>query len=103
MVALRKQARPDLAIRGQPNPAAVPAERMRNRSDDADLAQAIVEGEASRGLTQRVRGEIHQWSNSVQPLDDLLQGNDRLMLPAAVFLQRHPLDEAHDDVLATAE
>src|ERR1700730_1300017 len=103
MVALREETRPDLAIRGQPNAAAMAAERMRDRSDDADLTQAILEGEASRRLTQRIGSEIHQRSNGIQPLDNLLHRHDRLTLPAAVFLERHPLDEAHDDVLATAE
>src|SRR5882757_9158772 len=45
-----EEAGTDLAVGGEANPAAMPAEGMRDGGDDADLADAIVEAEAARGF-----------------------------------------------------
>src|SRR5215831_13820182 len=39
----REQAGADLAVRGQPDPRTVPAEGMRHRRDNPDLADSVVE------------------------------------------------------------
>ena len=61
MVRLRKKARPQLAVRGHPHTAAVAAEGLRNRCNDANLAQPIVEGvtriAAGRSVDQLAREE----------------------------------------------
>jgi hypothetical protein len=41
----------ELSIGGDPDPAAVAAEGMRNRSNDSDLTNAILEHVAPRGFT----------------------------------------------------
>ena len=51
----RKQAGADLAVAGDADAAAMSAERMRHRSDDADLADAIFEAIAPRRLRTRMR------------------------------------------------
>src|ERR1700690_1806780 len=43
MLAHREQAGADLAVGGDANAAAVSAEGVRHRSDDADLADAVLE------------------------------------------------------------
>src|ERR1019366_2449296 len=50
----REQAGANLAIRGNTNAAAVAAKRMRHRSNDADLANAVLKDIAARGLAVRV-------------------------------------------------
>src|SRR5258708_35144444 len=45
-----KQAGANLAVGGDANPAAMPAERMRNRRDDSNFPNAVVEAVTPRGL-----------------------------------------------------
>src|ERR1035441_2766734 len=46
----REQAGANLAVRGKPNAAAMAAKRTRNRCDDPDLADAVLEDIAAGGL-----------------------------------------------------
>ena len=103
VVALGKQAGADLAVRCDANAAAVSAERLRDRGDDADLAYAIVEGKSLRRLAGGVRRELDQGTECIQASDDLVHRNNGFRLPAAVFFEGHPLDEADDDAFAAGE
>ena len=51
----RKQAGANLAVAGDADAATVSTERMRDGGDDADLADAIFEAVAARGLGAGVR------------------------------------------------
>src|ERR1700722_20275146 len=100
MVALRKQARPNLTVGGEAHAAAMPAEGSPDRRNNPDLTQAVVEGKALCRLTYGVRRKLHQGAIRVQPCDDFIHRNDGLGLPAPVFLKRHEFDEADDDAFA---
>ena len=54
MIPDREQAGANLAVGGDADAAAMSAEGMRDGSDDADLADAIVEAVTSRGFGARV-------------------------------------------------
>ena len=54
VLADREQAGTNLAIGGDANAAAMPAKRMRNRSDNADLAYAVFKDIATGGLAVRL-------------------------------------------------
>src|ERR1700688_4770565 len=93
VIALREEAGADLAVGGEADAAAVSAEGVRDRGDDADLSQAVVEAVAAGGLAWRVGGEVARGTVRVEAGDDLVRGDDGLGLPAAVLFERHPLDE----------
>ena len=67
VVARREEARPDLDLRGQSNPTAGATARMRNRSNDADLVNIIVEGEASRVGDEHMPFEISRHNYMFRP------------------------------------
>ncbi len=100
MIALRKQARPNLSIRRQTHPAAMSAERSRHRRDNPNLAHAVIERKSPCSLTCGVRRQLNQRTKRIQPIDKLIHANHGLGLPAAVFLQRHELNKPDDDALA---
>src|SRR5271156_1306256 len=103
MVALRKQASPNLSIRGQSHPAAVSAEGTRYRCNDPDLTYSIVERKTLRGLTRCVRRKFNQRTIRIQPAHDLVHRNHGLNLPTAVFFQRHPLNKPNDHAFTPRE
>ena len=53
---LRKQACPDLPVRGQPNPAACSAKGLAHRRNNADLANSIAKRITPRRLARLARG-----------------------------------------------
>src|SRR5918996_1453505 len=94
-LAAREEARPQLAVGGQADAIARAAERPRHRRDDAHLAPTVEVGEALGGLVAPA-----DRLDRVEHLDgrqDLLLADDGVRPPALVGVERHPLDEAHDD------
>src|SRR5664280_3651195 len=89
----REQAGADLAIRGDANAAAMSAEGVRHRRNDADLADAVLEDIAAGGLAVRVAdfAQRHELGHAAH---DLVEGHDDLRRPDAAFFQRHEFDEA---------
>src|ERR1035437_5173814 len=70
----REQAGADLAIRGDANAAAVAAKRMRNRRDNADLADAVLEEIAAGGLAAHMSNlaQRHEFGHAPH---DLVEGH----------------------------
>src|SRR5262249_916158 len=97
-----EQAGANLSVGGDSDAAAVTAEGMRNRRDDSDLADAVVEMVAARGLAPSVR-EIDQGPVLSHARNDLLERNHDRRRPGPVFLQRHELNETDDDALFTGK
>src|SRR5581483_3589700 len=60
VIEKREEACAKLAVRGDPDSGAVAAERMRNRSNDADLTDAIVKRIAACSFTRNI------WSKRTQ-------------------------------------
>src|SRR5579863_2464521 len=89
----REQARADLAVAGDANPAAVPAERMRHGSDNANFSDSIFETIAAGRFRTRV-GNLHQWPVFSHARHDLFERHHRGRGPRAVLFQGHELDEA---------
>src|SRR5918996_208118 len=91
----REEARPQLAVGGRGDRFPRAAERPRHRRDDAHLAPTVEVGEALGGLVAPADRPAR-----VEHLDgrqDLLLANDGVRPPGLVGVERHPLDEAHDD------
>jgi len=57
---LRKQAGANLAVGGEPHPAARSAEGLAHRRDDADLAHAILKCIAPRGLARFAERQLYE-------------------------------------------
>src|SRR5205823_6403377 len=83
----------DLSVGGDANPAAMSAERMRHRGDDADLAAAVIELEAARCLAALVF-DLDQRPELVHLTQNLVQRDHHLRRPYPVFLERHEFYEA---------
>ena len=83
MVRLREKAGANLAVRCETDTAAVAAERPGHGSDDADLTNSVVEGEASGGFAGCIRGEIDEWAVCVESSDDFVHGDDGFGRPSA--------------------
>ena len=79
------------------------AEGMRNRSDDADFADAVVEGVAARGFAA-LRGQCRAAGMKfAMLLKDLIERDDDVRRPDAIFFQRHEFDEADHDAFFAGE
>src|SRR5690606_37254250 len=100
-----EQAGPDLSVSGQAYAVAVPAERLRNRRDDADLGGVRPPGEApaAGGFRTVPRGDRHQLMPRPDALQDLPAGHDQLPKPRPRRVKGHELDEPHRQVLPQAE
>src|ERR1700682_817094 len=96
MVEEGKQAGAYLAVRGETHARTVPAEGMRHRRNDSNLAEAIVKRVAPRGLAGRV-GKLAHRTELVQLLQDFIHGDNDFLRPYAVFFQRHKLNEPDHD------
>ncbi len=109
VVDLGKEAGADLAVGGETDPAAVAAEGMRDGGDDADFAEAVVEGEAAGGFGEVVGGQRDERTHGVEAGDDLFQRDDCVRRPVACaggvggFFEGHELDEAEDDSFVAGE
>src|SRR4051812_13690371 len=87
-----KQARADLAIGGKTHAAAMSAERMRHRRDDADLSDAVVELEAACGFAA-LMFDLDQRTKLLHLFEDMLKRDYHFPRPHPVFFQRHEFDE----------
>src|SRR5262249_19529994 len=83
--------------------AAGAAEGPGDGRDDADLAYAVVEGEALRGLAGGSARQRYQGAYGADTRLQLVIADHRVGGPGAVFLERHELDEAQDGGFATGE
>src|SRR6202022_908540 len=102
MVPDRKEASTDLAIGGDPDPVAMPAEGMRNRRNDSDFANAIFEYVTSGRFTTLV-WNLDKVAVRCHALQDLVQRDHDIGRPDASLFERHKLDEAHHDAFFTRE
>src|SRR5271166_6901075 len=98
----REQAGADFAVAGDADAAAVAAEGMGNGSDDADLADAIVEAVAARGF-RSCPPNFDERTVLAHAHENFVESNDRPRRPGAAFFQRHEFDEAHGDALFAGE
>src|SRR4051794_6425340 len=87
-----EEACAQLALGRQPDAVAVRAERLRDRVDEADLALAVGEPEDTRGRAGLAR-ELLERMDGVDELAQLLAGEDLVLRPGVVAVQRHELDE----------
>ncbi len=88
----REEAVPEVAVGGETDPVAAPAERSGDAGDHAELAGAIAVPESCGGIVALV--ERFQRVDPTDPLDDLLEGDDAVTGPSAVRIERHVLDES---------
>src|SRR2546423_1667300 len=102
MIPNRKKTSTNLSVGCNSNAAAVSAKRMRNRRDDSDLSDAIVEAITPRGLAAFMRN-FYQWPVFRHAMKDFIQSYDRLRRPDPIFLQRHKFNEAHDHAFFSRE
>src|ERR1039458_4154471 len=92
---LREETGANLAVGGEPHPAARPAEGLAHRCDDADLANSIAKGVAPRRLAQLARRQLDERKHAADAFHNLGQRHHDLGRPQAALLQRHELDEPH--------
>src|SRR5262249_18988691 len=103
MVEERKQTGADLAVRCDADARAVSAERMRDRSDDPNLADAVFKGITPRCLAGRMLGQRLERLELRELGDDLIERHHDLRAPHAIFFERHELDEADDYAFVAGE
>ena len=88
-----EQAVAHLAVRGQPDPVAVAAERPGHRGDDADRGgSAVDEEQLGRGAPPRLGGGAEH-ELLLQAGEDLVGGDHLGPAPAVLRVERHLLDE----------
>ena len=80
----------------------MPTKWMRNRRDDSDLADAVIETITSRCLTTLMR-DFDQWPIFIHAAYDFFQRDHGIRSPHPIFLQRHEFDEAHDNAFFASE
>src|ERR1700694_4395745 len=102
MVPDRKKTSTDLAIGGDPDSAAVATEWLRDRRDDSDFANAILEFVTSSRFTALV-WNLDKAAVRCHALQDLVQRDHDVARPDATFFERHKLDEAHHHAFFTRE
>src|SRR3954452_20371816 len=95
MVKQGKKAGTNFAVRGEPDARAVSAERMRDRSDNADFTFAIVESIAPRSFAKFI-GELAHGTKLVELFQNFIHWDNYVRRPDAVFFERHEFDKAHD-------
>jgi hypothetical protein len=102
MVPDRKEASTDLAIGGDPDPAAMPAEGMGNRCNDSDFADPIFKS-VTPGRFTAFAWNLDEAAVRCHALQDLVQRNHDIRCPDASFFERHEFDEAHRYAFFTRE
>src|SRR5258708_2576545 len=80
----------------------MPAERIRHRCDDSDFANSIVETITPRRFAPSMRN-FHQRPILSHAAEDFFKRNNNIGRPDALFLERHELDEAHNNTLFACE
>src|ERR1700677_4590624 len=103
VVEVGEETSADFAIGGEADAAAGSAKGLGYGGDDADFADAVVEGIAARGFTRAVGGQGNQGAKAVELAHHLLERDDYLGGPEAVLFQRHELDKANDYTLLARE
>ena len=98
VLAQAEQARPNLAVAGEPDARARAAEGKRDRSDDAELADSVVKAVAPRGRAGFV-GNFVEGCKAGHALQNLFKRHHHIRTPHPALFQRHELDEAHRDLL----
>src|SRR5207302_7090848 len=91
-----EQTRVEQSLGRQPCSRAVAAERLGNRSDDADLTRPVDVAIAARDLTAIVRIDGLDAERRVEHGDDLRSRYDVVEPPAVRRSDVHELDESHD-------
>ena len=90
------------AVRGQSQSIARSAKRLGDRRDEADLATSVAEAEPLGG-----RGSAglccFEWPNRRDSFKDLAAGDELGLVPLALCVQGHELDEAHDPTRVASE
>src|SRR3954467_364189 len=82
-----------LPVGGDAHPAAMSAEGMRNRRDDADLTDAVIEPKAARRFAA-LMFDFDQRPELLHLAENLVKRDHDFRRPHPVFFQRHELDEA---------
>src|SRR3954468_10257294 len=78
------------------------AEGMRDGCDDADLADAVGELEATRGFAA-LMFDLDQRTELLHLFEDLIERDHHFRRPHPVFFQRHELDEAQHHAFVTCK
>src|SRR6185437_6323606 len=94
MIEQREKTGAQLAVRSKTDSRTMPAEWMRNRSDDADLSDSVVKRISAGGFAKGIRCQLTDGTELVQLLENLVHGNYHVRRPHTVFFQRHELDKA---------
>ena len=89
-----EQAGANFAVAGDADAAAMSAEGMRDRRDDADFADAVFEAVAAGGFRARVRN-FDQRAVLGHARQNFIERDYRVGRPGAVFFERHEFDEAN--------
>src|SRR6476646_1198729 len=80
----------------------MPAERMRHGRDDADFAQAVIEGVTAGGLTEFV-GKLAHGTERIQLFQNFIHRDNDVRGPYAIFFQRHEFYEPDHNALFPRE
>src|SRR5580704_15100766 len=103
VIVLAEEAGAQFAVGGQANARAVAAKGLRDWSDQADFSgSAVGETIFAGGFTAFV-GNLHERPAGVNTLVDFRGGDDEVARPMAIGVQRHKLDESHDDAALACE
>src|SRR6478672_5490316 len=94
MIPNRKKTSTNLPVGSYADAAAVSAKRMRNRRDDPDLSNAVIETIEPCSFAALMRN-FYQWPVLRHAMQDFIQSYDRLRCPNPIFFERHKLNEAH--------
>ncbi len=97
-----EQAGADFSVAGDADAAAVSAEGMRDRGDDADFTDAVVEAVTAGGLRARVR-DFNQRTVLGHAGENFVERDNSVRRPGASFFERHEFDEAHGDAFFARE
>ena len=99
----RKEAVPQLAVRGETDAVAVQAKRLAHACDEADVPFAVTITELCSGGTFILIGNNIEFAKfSPQPLEHLVHSQHLSLVPEALTIERHELDETNlDSSLAT--
>src|SRR6266446_608903 len=103
MIVLAEEARAELAVGGKPDAGAMAAERLGDRSDEADFTgSAVVEAVLASGLAALV-GNLLERPARVNAPADLRGGDYQVTCPVTVGIERHEFDKTHDDAAVAGE
>src|SRR5581483_1604469 len=92
----------DFPVGSDTNAAAMSAEWLGNRRNNADFTAAIVKAVAPGRLATRM-GNLHQRPKLGHALHNFMQRHHHFRRPQAILFQGHELDEAHHYALFTGE